>query len=93
MTIAALPVEEIVSVTIATATACFSRGRWFTIICNRTASYAPIKICSSPRDSPIPAKASRLMSGNGGDGVIAGSIATPSDVAVLPEETSIASNR
>ncbi|MEA3173167.1 MAG: hypothetical protein QOF42_578, partial [Gammaproteobacteria bacterium] len=40
-----------------------------------------------------PAKASRPMSGNGGDRVIAGSTAAPSDIAVLAEGTSIASNR
>jgi hypothetical protein len=33
------------------------------------------------------------MSGNGGDGVIARSTATPFDVAVLAEGTSIASKR
>jgi hypothetical protein len=41
MTIAAIAVQEIVSVTIPIATACFSRGRWFTIICNQAAPERP----------------------------------------------------
>jgi hypothetical protein len=64
------------------------------MICNRTASYAATKICGSRGDrSSMQRLRARPMSGNGDEGVIAESTAAPSDIAVLAEGTSIASNR